>query len=66
VISAASGDITASVTGTSFKIMRISDGAVAVSGTLPYPVRSVAMDSGHVYFTMPESSSLVTMPIIMP
>ena len=66
ILASTNGDITASVTGTSFTISRLSDGAVLIAGTLPYPARGVALGKSNVYFTMPETSSLITMPIIIP
>jgi YVTN family beta-propeller protein len=63
IYSATNGDMTATVNGTSFTVSIVGTGEVLIQGTLPYPARSVALSSTAVYFTMPESNSLVSLPI---
>jgi YVTN family beta-propeller protein len=66
VMTSSNGDVTATVTGTNFTISRLSDGVVLVSGSLPYAPRSVALGNTGLYFTIPESNSLVSIPIVLP
>jgi hypothetical protein len=63
IYSATNGDITATVNGTSFTVSIVGTGKILIQGTLPYPARSVAMTSSEIFFTMPDSNSLVTLPI---
>jgi hypothetical protein len=55
----------ASATATGFQITNLSSGAVVLSASTPFPVRGMAVDSaaGYFYFTMPDSNSVVTVPI---
>jgi YVTN family beta-propeller protein len=66
IYTSSNGDLTATATGTTFTISVISTGQVLIQGTLPYPARSVTLSPNMVYFTMPESNSLVSMPIVIP
>lgn len=66
VYSASNGDLTATANGTSFTLTVISTGDVLVRGTVPYPIRGVALTSDMLYLTMPDSNSLITLPINLP
>lgn len=59
-------DIAASASGNSFTIFTLSTGKVLLSGTTPYPIRGIKLTSGMLYMTMPESNSLITLPIQLP
>jgi len=63
---AINGDIIATVNGTSFTVSILATGQILMQGTLPYPARGVALTPAMVYFTMPESNSLVSLPIQLP
>lgn len=66
IYSATNGDIIATVNGTSFTVSILGTGQVLIQGILPYPSRGVALTPTTVYFTMPESNSLVSLPIQLP
>lgn len=63
IYAASTGNLTATATGSSFTVSVISTGKVLVAGTLPYPIRGIALSPTMIYFTMPESNSLVSLPI---
>jgi YVTN family beta-propeller protein len=62
-LTSTAGDVVAVVNGNSFTLTYLPSGDQLVSGTLPYPIRGVAVGPSAVYFTMPESNSVVTLPI---
>jgi hypothetical protein len=66
IYTATAGDVTATVSGTSFVVFVIGTGEILVQGTLPYPARGVAMTSNMLYVTMPDSNSLVSLPMQLP
>jgi len=66
VYTSTSGDLTATVTGTSFTVSVVGTGQILIQGQLPYPARGVAISSSMVYFTMPDSNSLVSLPVLLP
>jgi YVTN family beta-propeller protein len=66
IYSSSNGDITATVTGTSFTVSTVATGSILIQGTLPYPARGVALTNNMVYFTMPDTNSLVSLPIQVP
>jgi hypothetical protein len=66
IYSSTNGDMTATVTGTNFTVSIVGTGQVLIQGTLPYPARGVALTNNMVYFTMPDSNSLVSLPIVIP
>lgn len=66
IYTSTSGDIIASANGTSFTVSALSTGKVLISGTTPHPIRGVKLTSTMLYLTMPESNSLVTLPIQLP
>jgi DNA-binding beta-propeller fold protein YncE len=66
IYSSSNGDLVASANGTSFTVSAISTGNVLISGTTPFPIRGVKLTSTMLYFTMPDSNSLVTLPIQLP
>ncbi len=55
----------AEATPTGFLITDLETNQVLLSGSTPYPVRGMAFDAtnGFFYFTMPDSNSVVTVPI---
>ncbi len=59
-------DIIATANGTTFTVSVLSTGSVLVSGQTPYPIRGVKLTSNMLYLTMPESNSLVTLPLQLP
>lgn len=66
IYSATNGDLAATVNGNAFTVTSIPSGNVLISGTLPYPARGVAITPTVLYFTMPESNSLVSLPLQLP
>jgi hypothetical protein len=66
IYTASDGDIAATVNGTSFTVFIVPTNQVVIAGTLPHPARGVSVTSSMVYFTMPESNSLVSLPIRIP
>jgi YVTN family beta-propeller protein len=66
IYTASDGDIAATVSGTAFTVFIVGTNQVIIAGTLPHPARGVAVTSNMVYFTMPESNSLVSLPIQLP
>lgn len=64
IYSSSSGDLTATASGTTLTVSSIATGKVLIQGTLPYPARGIALTSNMLYVTMPESNSLVSLPII--
>jgi hypothetical protein len=62
-LTSTAGEVVAVVNGNSFTLTYLPSGDQLVSGTLPYPIRGVAVGPSAVYFTMPESNSVVTVPI---
>ena len=66
IYSATNGDLAATVNGNAFAVTSIPSGNVLISGTLPYPARGVALTPTMLYFTMPESNSLVSLPLQLP
>ncbi|WP_424170111.1 YncE family protein [Terracidiphilus sp.] len=60
------GDIIASANGTSFTVSSLSTGNILIGGTTPYPIRGVTLTSTMLYLTMPESNSLITLPLQLP
>jgi YVTN family beta-propeller protein len=66
IYSSSNGDITATVSGTNFIVSVVSSGAILIQGSLPYPARGVALVSNMVYFTMPDTNSLISLPITLP
>jgi hypothetical protein len=60
------GDLIASANGNTFTVSVLSTGKVLVGGTTPYPIRGIALTSTMLYMTMPESNSLVTLPLQLP
>jgi hypothetical protein len=63
IYTSSSGDVVATANGTSFTVSVLATGKVLISGTLPHPIRGVALTPTMLYFTMPESNSLVTLPM---
>jgi len=61
-LSSVSGDVVAVATGNTFTVSSLPSGEQLLSGTLPYPVRGVAIGGGIIYFTMTESNSVVSIP----
>jgi hypothetical protein len=66
VYSSTTGDITATVSGNTFTVSVVDTGQLLIQGTLPYPARGVALAPTMLYFTMPDSNSLLSIPIILP
>lgn len=66
VIAGTNDEITATATGNSFTISLVGSGKVLLTGTVPYPIRSIALGGGMLYFTMTESNSLVSLPVVLP
>lgn len=66
VVATSSGDVMASVNGTSFTVSVVATGQVLITGILPFPARGVALTQSMLYFTMPETNSVVTLPIKLP
>jgi len=62
-LSSSSGDIVAVANGNSFTVTWLPTGESLISGTLPYAIRGVAVGQSSIYFTMPESNSVVSLPI---
>ena len=63
-ISYTSGDMVAVASGTNYQVSQLSTGTVFLAGTMPYTIRGIAMNDGMVFITMPESNSVVSIPII--
>jgi YVTN family beta-propeller protein len=66
IYTSSNGDIIASANGTSFTVTALSTGSVLISGTTPYPIRGVKLTSTMLYLTMPDSNSLVSLPMLLP
>jgi hypothetical protein len=64
IVTANGGDVIATATGNAFTVSIISTGSVLIRGTTPYPIRGVALSGNMLYFTMAESGSLVSLPVI--
>lgn len=60
------GDLFAVANGNTFTVSTLSTGKVLLTGTLQYPIRGVYLTPTKLYFTMPESNSLITLPIQLP
>lgn len=63
IYSSSDGDIIATSNGINFTVSVISSGKVLVAGTVPYPIRGVALSNDMLYFTMSDSNSLVSLPL---
>jgi hypothetical protein len=66
IYTSSSGDLIATANGDTFTVSVLSTGKVLVSGTTPHPIRGIALTPTKLYLTMPESNSLVTLPIQLP
>lgn len=66
VYTSSNGDLTATVVGTSFTVSVVGTGKTLIQGTLPYPARGIALAPAMLYFTMPDTNSLVSLPISVP
>lgn len=66
IYTSSAGDYVAAANGNSFTVSILSSGKVLLSGSTPYPIRGVKLTSTNLYLTMPESNSLVTLPIQLP
>jgi DNA-binding beta-propeller fold protein YncE len=66
IYTSSNGDLIASANGDTFTVSLLSSGKVLVNGTTPYPIRGIKLTSTMLYLTMPESNSLVTLPIQLP
>jgi len=62
-ISSVNGDVVAVANGNTFTVSSLPSGEPIIGGTLPYPIRGVAVGGDNIYFTMPESNSVVTLPM---
>ena len=60
-----SNSLAAVATPTGFVITDLETNQIMLTGSTPYPVRGMAIDvtNGYFYFTMPDSNSVVTVPI---
>ncbi len=66
IYTSSGGDLIASAEGNTFTVTSLSTGKVLVGGTTPYPIRGVKFTSTMLYLTMPDSNSLVTLPLQLP
>jgi hypothetical protein len=66
IYTSSSGDMIATANGDTFTVSVLSSGKVLVGGTTPYPIRGIKLTSTMLYLTMPESNSLVTLPMQLP
>jgi len=66
IYTSSNGDMIAAANGNTFTVSVLSTGKVLVSGTTPYAIRGVKLTSTMLYLTMPESNSLVTLPMQLP
>lgn len=66
IYQSSAGDIVAVANGDTFTVSALSSGKVLVSGTTPYPIRGIKLTPTMLYLTMPESNSLVSMPLQLP
>src|SRR6266702_4185803 len=63
IYSSTSDDYIASANGNKFTVSLLSSGKALLSGSTPYPIRGIKLTSTTLYLTMPESNSLVTLPM---
>ncbi len=63
IYTSSGGDLIAAANGNTFTVSALSTGKVLVGGTTPYPIRGVKLTSTMLYLTMPDSNSLVTLPL---
>jgi hypothetical protein len=66
IYTSSSGDLIATANGNTFTVSVLATGKVLVGGTTPHPIRGVKLTSTMLYLTMPESNSLVTLPMQLP
>jgi YVTN family beta-propeller protein len=66
IYTSTNSDYIASANGDTFTVSLLSSGKVLLSGSTPYPIRGVRLTSTTLYLTMPESNSLVTLPMQLP
>ncbi|MGD0832091.1 MAG: hypothetical protein ABR907_14200 [Terracidiphilus sp.] len=66
IYTSSGGDLVATANGTTFRVSALSTGKVLVGGTTPYPIRGVKLSPTMLYLTMPESNSLITLPLQLP
>ena len=58
-------DLAVSASPGGFVVTEVSTGETVMTGSTPYPIRSIAVDPnyGEVYLTIPDSNTVITVPL---
>jgi DNA-binding beta-propeller fold protein YncE len=59
-------DLVATAAGNTFTVSEVSTGKTLLTGSTPYPIRGIWLTSTMLYATMPDSNSLITLPLRLP
>jgi hypothetical protein len=65
-MSSSNGNFIAVADGTNYSVIQASTGTVVIAGTMPSAIRGTALGNSHLYLTLPDSNSLVSIPYSIP